>query len=144
MPEATERINIKVQSAKVRDGETYYHVICEYFPKHAERAARMSHFVRAGEGFDLEIPPPRVAGLAQADQEFLDELRRGERWGRLEAAPPRRQTPAKGGPMSTIAKFFFAYQKARADARAIKRGPKAMKKRLIHRAAHKIIHKLLY
>lgn len=46
--------------------------------------------------------------------------------------------------MSTIARIFFAYQKAKADARAIKRGPEAMKKRLIHRIAHKIIHKLLY
>lgn len=30
------------KSARVHDGEAYHHAICEYFPKHAERAARVA------------------------------------------------------------------------------------------------------
>lgn len=76
MEPATGRINVKVRSATADEaGERRYHVICEYFPKHAGRAARVSRFVRAGEGFDLQIPPPQTGALQQGDEEFLEELR---------------------------------------------------------------------
>lgn len=75
----TQRINIKLQGTTEYDGETYHQVIAEYFPKESGRAARATHFVRAGESFDLHVPPPELQELSPEDRALLDRLARKQR-----------------------------------------------------------------